>query len=50
MRNRGDWYSALGFSISCLNVESAHLTGEDAAYVKRETDKIIEQATTVLTE
>jgi hypothetical protein len=44
MWNRGDWYSSLGLGISCLNVESAHLPGEDAANVKRETDKIIREA------
>ena len=44
MWNSGDWPSALGLCISCLNIESEYLPGEDAAYVKTETDKIIEQA------
>jgi hypothetical protein len=44
MWNRGDWYSSFGLSISCLNIESAHLPGEDAAYVKTETDKIVAKA------
>jgi len=46
MWNTGQWPQALGLNISCLNVESAHLPGEDAAYVKRETDKIIAEART----
>ncbi len=44
MWNRGDWPSSLGLGISCLNVESEHVPGDDAAYVKRETDKIIGEA------
>jgi hypothetical protein len=44
MWNSGDWPSALGLCISCLNIESEYLPGKDAAYVKTETDKIIEQA------
>jgi hypothetical protein len=50
MWNRGDWPWALGLSISCPNVESEHLPGEDAAYVKRETDKIIAEAIASLEE
>jgi hypothetical protein len=45
MWDRGDWPSSLGLAISRLNVESEHVPGEDAAYVKRETDKIIGEAT-----
>jgi len=45
MWDRGDWPSSLGLGISCLNIESEHVPGEDAAYVKRETDKIIGEAT-----
>jgi len=48
MWNQGDWPSVLGLSISCLNIESEHLPGEDAAYVKRETDKIIAEASAFL--
>ena len=44
MWNSGDYASVLGLCISCLNIESEYLPGKDAAYVKRETDKIIEQA------
>jgi hypothetical protein len=40
----GDWPSALGFSISCLNAESQFVPGDDAAYVKRDTDGIIRNA------
>ena len=46
MWNSGDYASVLGLCISCLNIESEYLPGKDAAYVKRETDKIIEQAAT----
>jgi hypothetical protein len=48
MWDRGDWPSALGLGISSLNIESEHLPGEDAAYVKRETDKIIAEAAAFL--
>ena len=44
MWNSGDYASALGLCISCLNIESEYLPGKDAAYVKTETDRIIEQA------
>ena len=44
MWRSGDWPSALGLCISCLNIESEYLPGKDAAYVKTETDEIIEQA------
>jgi len=44
MWDRGAWPSALGFEITCLNVESRFVPGADAAYVKSETDKIIEEA------
>ena len=44
MWNSGDYASALGLCICCVNIESEYLPGKDAAYVKRETDKIIEQA------
>jgi len=44
MWNSGDWPSALGLCISCLNIESEYLPGEDAAYGKTETDKSIKQA------
>jgi len=45
MWRQGAWPSALGFEIACLNVESRFVPGADAAYVKAETDKIIEEAT-----
>jgi hypothetical protein len=45
MWNSGDWPSALGLGISALNIESEYVPGKDAAYVKAETDKIIQQAT-----
>ena len=48
MWNSGDYASALGLCISCLNIESEYLPGKDAAYVKTETDTIIEQAATYL--
>ena len=34
MWDHGDWPSALGLIISCLNIESEFVPGEDAAYVK----------------
>ena len=40
----GDWPSALGLGISALNAESRYVSGEDAAYVKRETDRIVRDA------
>jgi hypothetical protein len=40
----GDWASALGLGISALNAESLFVSGEDAAYVKRETDRIVRKA------
>ena len=43
----GDWPSALGPGISCLNIESEYVPGEDAAYVKAQTDKIIAEAAAV---
>jgi hypothetical protein len=44
MWDRGDWPSALGLGISCLNAESRHVLGEDAAYVKATTDRLVEEA------
>lgn len=46
--NSGDWPSALGLGISCLNAESRFVPGEDAAYVKIETDRIVTEASEVL--
>ncbi len=40
----GDWPSALGLGISCLNAESRFVLGSDAAYVKIETDRIVKEA------
>ncbi len=44
MWNSGDWPSALGLGISALNVESEFVPRKDAAYVKSESDKIIQEA------
>jgi hypothetical protein len=44
MWERGDWPSSLGLAISALNVESESTPGSDAAYVKAETDKVIQEA------
>ena len=44
MWNSGDWPSALGLSIACLNAESRYVPGEDAAYVSRETGRLIQEA------
>ena len=44
MWDSGDWPSALGLNVSALNVESEFVPGEDAAFVKAETDKIIAEA------
>ena len=46
--NSGDWPSALGLGISCLNAESRFIPGEDAAYVKLETDRIVKNASKVV--
>ena len=46
--NSGDWPSALGLGISCLNAESRFIPGEDAVYVKRETDRIVKEASEVV--
>lgn len=47
MWNSGDWPSALGLGISCLNAESRFVPGADASYVKQATDRIVEEARTV---
>lgn len=44
MWGRGDWPSALGLAISLLNAESHFVPGEDATYVKLETDLLIKEA------
>ncbi|MGE0052944.1 MAG: hypothetical protein AB7S74_01935 [Hyphomicrobium sp.] len=44
MWTRGDWPSALGASICWMNAESRFLPGDDAAYVRRETDLLIKRA------
>lgn len=44
MWDEGDWPSSLGLAISCLNAESEHVPGSDAAYVRGETGKIIAEA------
>jgi hypothetical protein len=48
MWDRGDGYWALGLTVCGMNVESEHLPGDDAAYVKKETDKIIAEASVFL--
>jgi hypothetical protein len=44
MWRQGAWPSALGFEIATLNVASRFVPDADAAYVRSETDKIIEEA------
>lgn len=44
MRNSGDWASALALEISRMNAESRFTSGEGAAYVTRETDRLIKEA------
>lgn len=44
MWRQGAWPSALGFEIATLNVASRFVPCADAAYVRTETDKIIEEA------
>jgi hypothetical protein len=44
MWRQGAWPSALGFEIAMLNVASRFVPCPDAAYVRAETDKIIEEA------
>jgi hypothetical protein len=46
MWKSGDWPSALGLAISCLNAESRFVPGEDALYVRHATDRIIQEAKT----
>lgn len=38
------WPEALGLAISCLNAESRFVPGDDAAFVRRETDRLIKEA------
>lgn len=44
MWDSGDWPSALGLTVSALNIESEYVPGKDAAYVSAQTDKIIVEA------
>jgi len=44
MWNSGDWPSALGLGISCLNAQCRFVPGDDAVYVKLETDRLINEA------
>jgi hypothetical protein len=44
MWRSGNRPSALGLAISCLNAESRFVPGDDAAYVKLQTDRIIKEA------
>jgi hypothetical protein len=40
----GDWPSALGLGISCLNAESRFVAGAAAAYVRAQTERLINEA------
>jgi hypothetical protein len=44
MWNSGDWPSSLGLAVSCLHAESRFVPGDDAAYVRRETSRLIKEA------
>ncbi len=44
MWRQGAWPSALGFEIASLNVASRFMSSTEAAYVRTETDKIIDEA------
>jgi hypothetical protein len=44
MWRQGAWPSALGFEIASLNVAGRFTSGTEAAYVRVETDKIIDEA------
>ena len=44
MWDQQDWPGSLGVAMVCLNAESMYVPGDDAAYVRRETDRIIEEA------
>jgi hypothetical protein len=44
MWTSGDWPSALGLGISSLNAESRFVPGDDAAYVRAETDRLVQEA------
>ena len=42
--NKGDLPSAISLAIACLNAESHFVPGDDAAYVRLETDRLIREA------
>ncbi len=44
MWSEGGWPSSLGFGIACLSAESRFVPGDDAAFVRRETDLLIREA------
>lgn len=44
----GDWPSALGLAIALLNAESRFVPGDDAAYVRIQTHRIIKEAATLI--
>ena len=44
MWRSGSWPEALGLAITCLNAESRFVPGDDAAFVRRETDRLIKEA------
>jgi hypothetical protein len=41
---RGDWPSAYGLGIIALNLESRFVPGDDATYVKAQTEAVIKRA------
>lgn len=44
MWDQGYWPQALAVAICCLNAEAEFVPGDDAAYVKAETDKMVVDA------
>ena len=46
MWNSGDWPSSLGLAIASLNAQSRFVPGDDAAYIRLETDRLIKDAAT----
>ena len=43
----GDWPSALGLGVMILNMETRYLPGDDAAFVNRASNALIEEARSV---
>jgi len=44
MWDRGEDWEVLGATITFLNVESRFVPGEDASYVREQTDRLIKEA------